>query len=79
MNNENQEQALGVKEKYMPKNSDILKEYEITIRFLSKGCVVNVGCKSIAFESVENAMKELNHYVNNPWESQKEWIKLLDS
>lgn len=79
MNNENQEQALGVKEKYMPKNSDILKEYEITIRFLSKGCVVNVGCKSIAFESVENAMKELNHYVNNPWESQKEWRKLLDS
>ena len=72
------EEQLGMKE-YMPKNSEILKEYEIRIQFLSRGCVIHVGCKSIAFESVENAMKELNEYVNNTWEVQKKWSKLLDS
>ena len=72
------EEQLGMKE-YMPKNSEVLREYEIRIQFLSRGCIVHVGCKSIAFESVENAMKELNEYVNNTWEVQKKWSKLLDS
>ena len=71
------EEQLGMKE-YMPKNSEILKEYEIRIQFLSRGCVIHVGCKSIAFESVENAMKELNEYVNNAWDIQKKWRILLD-
>jgi len=71
------EEQLGIKE-YQPKNSEVLKEYEIRIQFLSRGCVVNVGCKSIAFESIETAMKELNEYVNNAWEVQKKWNKLLD-
>jgi hypothetical protein len=72
------ETQLGIKE-YQPKNSDLLKEYEIRIQFLSRGCVVNVGCKSIAFESVENAIKELNEYVSNTWEVQKKWNAILDS
>jgi len=72
------EEQLGMKE-YIPKNSELLKEYEIKIQFLNRGCIVNVGCKSIAFESVENAMKELNDYVNNTWEVQKKWNAILDS
>ena len=72
------EEQLGMKE-YTPKNSELLKEYEIRIQFLNRGCIVNVGCKSIAFESVENAMKELNDYVNNTWEVQKKWNAILDS
>jgi hypothetical protein len=71
------EEQLGMKE-YIPKNSELLKEYEIKIQFLNRGCIVNVGCKSIAFESVENAMKELNDYVNNTWEVQKKWNAILD-
>ena len=63
---------------YKPRNEDVLREYEIRIQFLSRGCIVHVGCKSIAFESVENAMKELNEYVNNTWEVQKKWRILLD-
>jgi len=59
-------------------NQQALQEYEIGIRFLSRGCIVNVGCKTIAFETVESAMKEINEYVNNTYETQQKWRKLLD-
>ena len=65
-------------ENYKPTNQQALKEYEIRIQFLSRGCIVNVGCKSIAFETTESAMKEINEYVNNTYETQQKWRKLLD-
>jgi hypothetical protein len=52
-------------EDYRPTNQQALQEYEIRIQFLNRGCVVYVGCKSIAFETTESAMKEVNEYVNN--------------
>lgn len=64
---------------YRPSKQQALQEYEITVRFLSRGCIVNVGCKSIAFETVESAMKEINEYVSNPWETQKRWRNLLEN
>ena len=64
---------------YTPKNEDLLREYEIRIQFLSRGCIIHVGCKSIAFESVENAMKELNEYINNTSNVQKKWRMLLNN
>ena len=63
---------------YRPSNNEALRDHEIRIRFLSRGCVVSVGCKEIAFESVEKAMEELNNYVTNPWEQQQTWRKILD-
>ena len=76
------EDVVGVKEEpceeYKPSNQQLLQEYDINIQFLSRGCIVRVGCKSIAFESVESAMKEINEYVNNSYETQKKWRKLLD-
>jgi hypothetical protein len=63
---------------YKPRNEDILREYEVRLQFLNRGCVIHVGCKSIAFESIETAMKELNEYVSNTWEVQKKWRNLLD-
>lgn len=65
-------------EEYKPSNHQVLQEYEINLRFLSRGCLVNVGCKSIAFETIESAMKELNEYVNNTYETQKKWRIILD-
>lgn len=65
-------------QEYRPSNQQALLEYEINIRFLSRGCIVQVGCKSIAFETVESAMKEINEYVNNTYETQQKWRKLLD-
>lgn len=44
----------------------ILQEYPIGIRFLSKGCVVEVGCKTIAFSTVPEAMEAVTTYVADP-------------
>jgi len=66
------------KEEYRPSDKEALREHEIRIRFLSRGCIIQVGCKEIAFESVETAMQELNEYVKHPYETQKKWRRVLD-
>lgn len=65
-------------QEYIPSKSCMLKEYEITIQFMSRGCVIRIGCKSIPFESVELAMTHLTRYVNEPYSTRKEWEKVLD-
>ena len=45
---------------------NILKNWEIRIKFHDIGCVVYVGCKSFAFESIEAAHKEIGRYIENP-------------
>ena len=45
---------------------DILKRWEITIQPLDRGCIVRVGCKSIAFTSIEAGYKEIGRYLENP-------------
>lgn len=77
-NNRQDEQPLPSPIQYKPSNKEALREYEVKIRFLSRGCIVQVGCKEIAFESVENAMEHLSKYVANPYETQKHWKNLLD-
>lgn len=66
-------------QEYKPSNREILKNYQINIEFLDRGCLVRIGCKSIAFESVEKAMIEINQYVANPYEMEKNWRKILDA
>jgi len=70
--------AMDAPKEYRPSNQEALREYEIRLQFLNRGCIVHVGCKSIAFETVESAMKEVNEYVNNTWDSQQRWRKLLN-
>ena len=64
---------------YIPNKQQILREYGISIRFLSVGCVISVGCKEIPFTNVGEAMEELNKYVSNPYEETKRWNKIFDS
>ena len=45
---------------------DILKRWEISIHALDRGCIVKVGCKSIAFVSIEAGYKEIGRYLENP-------------
>ena len=45
---------------------DMLKRWEIGIHVLDRGCVVKIGCKSIAFVSVEAGYKEIGRYLENP-------------
>jgi hypothetical protein len=72
------EPELRMKEEYKPKKQELLKEYEIRLRFLSVGCVVGVGCKEIPFRSVKEAMDCVNEYVENPYEVGKKWHSIFD-
>ena len=64
-------------QEYIPSKTELLQRHEISIQFMSVGCVIRIGCKSIPFESVNEAMKELNEYVNNPRKSTKKWEKVF--
>lgn len=64
---------------YKPNKQEILREYELRIKFLSVGCVVSVGCKEIPFRSVKEAMGCINDYVNNPYEESKRWQQIFVS
>ena len=58
--------------------TEILRDHEVNIRFLSIGCVIRVGCKEIAFENRDTAMVELMDYVRDPNTATKKWMKRFD-
>jgi len=61
-------------------NKSLLNDHEITIRFLNgRGCIIQVGCKQIAFEDPNQAMKELNEYVLDPIAAHKKWNKIFEN
>ena len=68
-----------LKTEYKPKKQELLREYEIRLRFLSVGCVVSVGCKEIPFRSVKEAMDYINKYVENPFEEGMKWREIFES
>ena len=73
------EEKMPELEEHRPSKQSALKEFQIAIRFLSRGCIVQVGCKEIAFEDFSRAMAEINEYVaGDTYEIQKKWRKLLD-
>ncbi len=65
------------KVEYPRSKNEILRDYEITIKFLNRGCVIRVGCKEIAFEDVDNAMNELMEYIKNPLNITDKWISIF--
>ena len=73
-----QVERVSEPKEWRPSNAEALREHELRIRFLSRGCIVSVGCKEIAFENVASAMDAVNLYVANPWDEQQKWRKLLD-
>jgi hypothetical protein len=77
MSEELEQVVPSEKQEYIPSRSEVLREYDVRIKFLDRGCIVSVGCKEIAFESVDFAMVEINKYVANPYEVQKKWREIL--
>jgi len=71
------QEEIGVKTQERMSRNYYLREYPINIEFLSIGCIVRVGCKSIPFTSVDDAMKEINAYVADPYKEQQRWRQLL--
>ena len=64
--------------KYIPSRMECLRNYSINIRFLSIGCIIEVGCKSIPFSTVKQGMEALNQYVNDPVTLTKLWQERFD-
>ena len=64
-------------ERYTPPRQEVLQRYDINIQFLSRGCIVRVGCKSIAFENVSDALAEINAYCIDPYVTQERWKEKL--
>ena len=63
---------------YRPSRIECLTNHSINIDFLSMGCIVRVGCMSIPFQFVNDAMDAVNAYVQNPYEERKRWEKLIE-
>ena len=63
---------------WRPARAEMLREYPITIEFLTIGCIVSVGCKRIPFTAIAEGMKELNAYVEDPIASKDKWEKLFE-
>jgi spore coat polysaccharide biosynthesis protein SpsF (cytidylyltransferase family) len=66
-----------VTKEYRPSKQEALSRYEINIQFMSRGCVIRVGCKTIPFSSTEEAITELQKYFENPYDIQKQWENQL--
>lgn len=64
---------------YIPQKREMLQRHEINIKFLSVGCVISVGCKSIPFTSIQEGMEELNKYVKDPYQSSKRWDGIFNT
>jgi hypothetical protein len=60
---------------YRPSRMECLRDYNINIRFLTLGCIIEVGCKSIPFTTIKEAMEALNEYVARPYETRQVWEK----
>ena len=62
-------------EQYIPSRMECLRDYEISIRFLSSGCLISVGCKQIAFSTIKEAMNAFTDYINDPYGTRQIWEK----
>lgn len=60
---------------WIPPRLECLREYEVRIRFLTLGCIIEVGCKSIPFTTIKEGMLALNEYVARPYETRQVWEK----
>lgn len=66
-------EQVFAKQAYKPSRSECLREFRVQIEFLSIGCVIHVGCKSIPFSTIAEGMKALNDYVASPYEVREVW------
>jgi hypothetical protein len=63
---------------YHKSKASYLREYEIQLRFLSRGMIIRVGCKEIPFTTIEEGMEALNNYIDSPPVEGKKWAAILD-
>jgi hypothetical protein len=69
------DQVTECPKEWQPSRQECLREYEVRLRFLTLGCVIEVGCKSIPFTTIKEGMEALNQYVAKPYETRQIWEK----
>jgi hypothetical protein len=57
--------------------NELLRQYELTVRFLNLGCVVSVGCNQIAFSNKDEALKAITDYFNDPEGTREKFQALM--
>jgi hypothetical protein len=67
------------KKEWRPSRIESLRNNNINIEFLSMGCIVRVGCMSIPFQYVNDAVEAIQEYVKNPYDEKQRWEKLIES
>jgi hypothetical protein len=68
-------EQLHVKEGYVPNAAEILKDFPVSIKVLDCGAIINVGCKSIAFSTLQEALEQFNLHFIDPVASYKKWYQ----
>ena len=61
------------KKEYLPSAGEILRSNEIAIEVLDCGATVRVGCKKLAFSTVEEALEQINIHFKDPVSSYTKW------
>jgi hypothetical protein len=69
------DEPVEEKQSYQPSRQECLRDHEVRIRFLTLGCVIEVGCKSIPFTTIKQGMEALNEYIARPYETRQIWEK----
>jgi hypothetical protein len=72
------ERSKEYSEKWRPSRNECLRNHNIAIEFLSMGCIVRVGCMSIPFQYINDAMDAIKSYIDNPYEERQRWEKLTE-
>ena len=67
-----------VKTEWRPTRNESLRSHNINIEFLSMGCIVRVGCMTIPFQYINDAMDAIQEYIKNPYEEEKKWRNLIE-
>jgi len=62
---------------YRATRTEALRNYSINIKFLDRGVMVTVGCKDIAYESIEAFTKSFIAYMEDPFSVQESWLKFF--
>ena len=52
---------------------EMLRNHDIRISFCSSGCLVQVGCKSVAFSTNREAIDAIKGYIDDPIGKKKYW------
>jgi hypothetical protein len=57
---------------------DLLRDHTVEIRTVSRGCIVRVGCKEVAFSSLEEGLKEVQDFYSDPHKSYTKWTRIFE-